>query len=262
MPDTPIPPRATRRSPRRILKGGGFLAVIAAVMVLLVYSPIFTLQHIDLDGASYLKDTDIANIAGIHRGEPLFSLKTDEVTSRLKQDLRIEDVQVRRVLPATLAVHITERRPLATIATDYGYADLDHTGKILAVHKSLANMQIPLITGFNLKEKYVGDDIGDQAAEDILYFLGKLPEGAMSQISEIAMLRPDYVVAYTTGAVQIRLGALDRLDEKAKLTKGFLEDQKATPYPVEYVDFSYTSPVIKLKQQLKASETATDEITE
>ena len=45
---------------------------------------------------------------------------------------------------------------------------------LLAVHKSLANMQIPLITGFNLKEKYVGDDIGDQAAQDILYFLGQL----------------------------------------------------------------------------------------
>jgi hypothetical protein len=41
----------------------------------------------------------------------------------------------------------------------------------------------------------------------------------MSQISEIAMLRPDYVVAYTTGAVQIRLGALDRLDERQSSRK-------------------------------------------
>ncbi|MDY6269283.1 MAG: FtsQ-type POTRA domain-containing protein [Selenomonadaceae bacterium] len=261
MPDNPIPPRATRRSPRRILKGGGFLAVIAAVMVLLVYSPIFTLQHIALDGASYLKDDDIMAIADIHRGEPLFSLKTDEVAKRLEQDLRIEDAQVRRVLPATLAVHITERRPLATIATSYGYADVDRTGKVLAVHKSLASMQIPLITGFNLHEKYVGDDVPDESLQSILYFLGQLPEGSMGQISEIAMLRPDYVVAYTTGSVQIRLGALDRLDEKAKLTKGFLEDLKASPYTIEYVDFSYTSPFIKLKDEFKKPK-ETDEITE
>ena len=255
-----IPPR-THRSPRRIIKGAIALVIIAAAMVFLVYAPIFTFQRISLDGASYLKDDDIIKIAAIHRGEPLFALKTDEVAYRLRQDLRIEDAQVRRVLPDTLAIHITERRPLATVVTDYGYADLDRTGKVLAVHKSLAQMQIPLITGLNLHEKYVGDDVSDETAQDILQFLGEIPNDALAQISEVALLRPDYVVAYTTGSVQIRLGSFERIDEKARLTQGFIEDQKSTPYPVEYVDFSYETPFIKLKVEPKAP-TETDEITE
>ena len=84
-----IPPR-THRSPRRIIKGAIALVIIAAAMVFLVYAPIFTFQRISLDGASYLKDDDIIKIAAIHRGEPLFALKTDEVAYRLRQDLRIE----------------------------------------------------------------------------------------------------------------------------------------------------------------------------
>lgn len=256
---TQIPPR--RRSPRRIIKGALALAVVLLAMVFLVYAPIFTFQRVALDGASYLKDDDIVKIADIRRGEPLFALKTDEVAYRLRQDLRIEDAQVRRVLPDTLAIHVTERRPLATALTDYGYADLDRTGKVLAVHKGLGAMQIPLITGLNLHEKYVGDDVADETAKNILAFLGELPGDALTQVSEVALLRPDYVVAYTTGAVQIRLGSFERLEEKAKLTKGFLDDQASNPYPVEYVDFSYETPFIKLKVQPKAPQD-TGEVTE
>ena len=71
---------------------------------------------------------------------------------------------------------------------------------------------------------------------------------ALNQISEIAITGPDYLVAYTTGSVQIRLGSLERLDEKAKLTMTFLEDLKTSKYPIEYVDFNYSSPFIKLAQ--------------
>lgn len=250
-----------KRSPRRIIKGAIALGVILTAMVFLVYAPIFTFQRVALDGASYLKDDDIVKIAGIRRGEPLFALKTDEVAYRLRQDLRIEDAQVRRVLPDTLAVHIVERRPLATLVTDYGYADLDRTGKVLAVHKGLAQMQIPLITGLNLHEKYVGDDVPDENVQQILTFLGALTPDGLAQLSEVSLQHPGYTIAYTTSSVQIRLGDFDRLDEKARLTQGFLEDQKSNPYPVEYVDFSYTTPFIKLKIQPKAP-TETTEITE
>ena len=211
------PQHPPRRSPRRIFKGAAALAILAAVMVFFVYAPIFTYQRLSLDGATYLKADDIERIADIHRGEPLFMLKTDAVALRLRQDLRIEDAQVRRVLPDTLAVHITERRPLATVVTDYGYADLDRSGKILAVHKDLAQMQIPLITGWNLHEKYVGDDVQDETVRQILAFLGAIPADFLTQISEIALLQPDYVVAYTTSAVQIRLGSFGPLNSGLSL---------------------------------------------
>ena len=259
MKETQLPPR--HRSPRRLIKGAMVLAVIAAAIAFLVYTPIFTFQHIALDGASYLKEDDIVKIADIRRGEPLFTVKTDEVALRLRQDLRIEDAQVRRVLPNTLAIHITERRPVATVATDYGYADLDRTGKVLAVHKSLSTMQIPILTGLNLHEKYIGDDVPDEVVQDMIGFLGRLSPEAIAQLSELSLLHPNYLVAYTTGGVQVRLGDFDRLDEKAKLTQGFLNDQQVNPYPVEYVDFSYTSPVIKLKKPLKEPKD-TGEITE
>ena len=71
---------------------------------------------------------------------------------------------------------------------------------------------------------------------------------SLNKLSEIAVVGPDYIVAYTNTAkaVQIRLGKLERLEEKARLTEDFLQDLEMNPHPVEYVDFNYTAPFIKL----------------
>ena len=178
----------------------------------------------------------------------MFQLQTDVVTKRLMQDLRIEEAIVRRSLPDKLDMIIKERKPVATVACDYGYLDMDRQGKVIDGYRALKTMAIPMITGVTLHDAYIGDDVENETVKKILYFLQQLDEESLNQISEIAITGPDYLVAYTTGSVQIRLGSLERLDEKAKLTMTFLEDLKTSKYPIEYVDFNYSSPFIKLAQ--------------
>ena len=57
---------------------------------------------------------------------------------------------------------------------------------------------------------------------------------------------PETVVAYTKNALPIRLGDLDGIADKAGLTQDFLQDQRTTRHTVEFVDFSYDAPFIKL----------------
>ena len=242
--DTEIP----KRRHRRMRKGILFLIISAVILGIAVYSPIFTLRDIRVEGTSYLTKDDIMKIAGVYRGEPLFQLQTDVVTKRLMQDLRIEEAIVRRSLPDKLDMIIKERKPVATVACDYGYLDMDRQGKVIDGYRALKTMAIPMITGVTLHDAYIGDDVENETVKKILYFLQQLDEESLNQISEIAITGPDYLVAYTTGSVQIRLGSLERLDEKAKLTMTFLEDLKTSKYPIEYVDFNYSSPFIKLAQ--------------
>ena len=95
---------------------------------------------------------------------------------------------------------------------------------------------------------YIGDEVQDEQVKGILDFLQRLNAETLNQISEVSIAEPDYVVMYTATAqsVQIRLGKLERLDEKAHLTEDFLRDLAKNPRAVEYVDFNYTAPVIKL----------------
>lgn len=239
-----------RRNFSRFFKGLIFLVVSAAVLGFFVYVPFFTLNEIRLDGAKYLTEEDIMRIGNIYMGEQLFRLETDVVQSRLSKDLRIEEVSVRRHLPHTLEIKIKERRPIATIRCNYGYLDLDHNGTVLDSYRTLKTMQIPMITGATANDLYIGDELDDEVVKKVLGFLRLLDEDTLNRLSEIAIVEADYIVMYSATAkpVQIRIGKLERLEEKAHLTADFLRDLETNPHAVEYVDFNYTAPVIKLAE--------------
>ena len=250
--------RKVRRSPRRIIKGLLFLLICGSIMGIVIYSPLFTFQRLDLNGNSYLNSDDVMEIGRIQKGTPLFQLKTDEITQNLMHDLRIESAVVRRRLPDTIEIDITERVPVATAICDYGYIDFDRQGKVIHSYRSLHKMPIPLITGTTLHDLYIGDDNKDEQVAQILMFLQKLNADALNQISEINMANPEQITAYTTNGVQIRLGSMERLDEKAKLTQDFLDNLPGSRHSIEYVDFSYTAPFIRLKHMPKEKETVVD----
>lgn len=233
-------------SSRRVLKGAFYLLGIAAVIAGLIYSPLFTFQQLVVHGNIHLDEAELCEIARIQYGARLFELKTDAMTANLLRDLRIESAVVRRQLPNKIEMDIVERIPVATVACDYGYLDFDRQGKVIASYRSLKGADIPIVTGVKLRDLYIGDDNNNAQVAKVLLFLGKIDPADIGQISEVNITVPSAVVAYTKTALPIRLGELERIPEKAGLTQDFLQDQKTTRHTVEYVDFSYDAPFIKL----------------
>ena len=194
----------------------------------------------------HLDENELCEIARIHYGQRLFELKTDEMTTNLLRDLRIESAVVRRQLPHKIEMDIVERIPVATVACDYGYLDFDRQGKVIASYRSLKGADIPIITGVKLRDLYIGDDNTDPQVAQAISFLARIDPADIGEISEVSLRNPDAVVAYTKTALPIRLGQLTGIPDKAALTQDFLRDQKTTRHTVEYVDFSYDAPFIKL----------------
>ena len=201
-------------------------------MAIVVYTPIFTLQRVEVSGISYLTREQVLEIGRIHTGEPLFQLQTDAVAQNLMHDLRIESAVVRRRLPDRHEDEVVERKPVGTVAGADGVQDLAPKGKL---------------TGKEVKGLYLGDEVKDENVKKVLYFLSQIDTEALNQISEVNIANPDGVVAYANSSVQIRLGKLDRLDEKAVLTADFVKSLKTSRHAIDYVDFSYEAPFIKLK---------------
>ena len=102
--------KVRRRSGRRLFKGIVFLAICGVIIGMFVYVPFFTLKEVKLVGAEHLTAEDILKAGDIYIGEPMFKLETDTVKNRLSQDLRIESVTVRRIVPNTLEITIKERK--------------------------------------------------------------------------------------------------------------------------------------------------------
>ena len=233
-------------SSRRILRGTFYLLCASGIIAVLVYSPLFTFQQLVVHGNVHLDENELCEIARIHYGQRLFELKTDEMTTNLLRDLRIESAVVRRQLPHKIEMDIVERIPVATVACDYGYLDFDRQGKVIASYRSLKGADIPIITGVKLRDLYIGDDNNDPQVAQAISFLARIDPADIGEISEVSLRNPDAVVAYTKTALPIRLGQLTGIPDKAALTQDFLRDQKTTRHTIEYVDFSYDAPFIKL----------------
>ena len=231
---------------RRVLKGAFYLLCASGILAALIYSPLFTFQQLVVRGSVNLDETELCEIARIHYGQRLFELKTDEMTTNLLRDLRIESAVVRRQLPNKIEMEIVERMPVATVACDYGYLDFDRQGKVIASYRTLKGADIPIITGIKLRDLYIGDDNSDPQVASVISFLSRIDPADIGQISEVNITVPNAVVAYTKNALPIRLGCLEGIPDKAGLTQDFLQDQKTTRHTIEYVDFSYDAPFIKL----------------
>lgn len=224
------------------------LAVLIAFF-LFINSSYFTVGTVVVEGNKYIAVEDVLRVAGVPEQVNIFRLKTPEIKDRLMSDLRVAEVQVERKFPATISIHIQERQPLAFVANQYGFVEIDRQGIVMAAFKNLKQVKIPVITGVRLGNVYVGDQVNNPGLLNVLTYLAALDEEVLNQLSEVNIKSADELVAYTTSSIYIRVGDNQRLMEKAKLTGEILQEISAKKMVVEYIDLNYTSPIIKIRDK-------------
>lgn len=242
----------TERGEKKSMSASMFIGLLFSLVVLIaafmfVNSAYFAVGNVLVEGNKYLAQDEVYRIAGVPEQINIFRLNTNEIRKRLSNDLRIATVDVARHFPATIVITVSERRPIAYLAGNYGFVEVDKQGIILAVHKNIKQSHVPIITGFRAGGAYVGDKIEDFQAKQLLIFLSLLEDSAISQLSEINA-SGERLTAYTTKAVNIRLGDFNRLDEKSRLLGNILAEVQQKKLNVEYIDLTYASPFIKVKQ--------------
>lgn len=242
----------TRKS-KRIISTQGFIGLLLVLIILIagvlfIKSSYFTVGSVIVEGNKYISVEDVYRIADIPESINIFSLNTANIKTRLLHDLRVDETDVSRQFPGTIVITIKERKPMAYVASNYGFLEIDKQGVVLAVFKNLKQINVPMITGTRLENEYVGDKIENQAVKKIVNYLSLLDEVTLNQLSEINIKPSDEIIAYTLNSIHIRLGNSERLADKAKLTNEMLRELEGKKIMVEYIDLSYESPVIKFKQ--------------
>lgn len=228
-----------------------WLAVLAVLIAffLFINSAYFVVGSVFVEGNKYVTVEEVLRIAGVPERINIFKLKTSEIKDRLLNDLRVSEVAVERSFPASITIRIKERQPLAFVASQYGFVEIDRQGIVMAAFKNLKQVKVPLITGVRFGNVYVGDQVNNPGLASVLTYLAALDETTLNQLSEVNIKSPDELVAYTTDSVHIRVGDNQRLTEKAKLTNEILQEIFVKNMVVEYIDLNYTSPIIKLRGQ-------------
>lgn len=226
-----------------------FVAVLLTLVVLtaIVWSPMFALKQVEIKGQTSLTEDEIFRIMGVYRGESLVLIQPDESARLLMQDLRIAQASVQRVFPAGLVVQLRERVPVAVVACDYGYLGIDEEGRVVSAGRIWKTQDVPFIAGREYHDLYIGDVLQDDELKGLLYYLAQLDTEQRTRLDKVSIDSDGYATAYVVGSVEIRIGKLERLDEKVRLTQDFLAELKTAKHPIEYIDLNFTSPFIKFR---------------
>jgi len=241
------------RQPERSMPSKAFVFWLLILIVLIagllfLRSNFFTVGSVVIEGNSNMTIADVYRAAEFPAKINIFRLNTSEIKSRLLCDLRVSAVDVHRQFPATIVISLTERNPLAYVANDFGFVQLDKQGVVLVALKNIKQMNVPIITGVQLGSIYVGDKVEEASVKNVLAYLAALDPPTLNQFSEININSSGVLTAYTINDIVIRLGNSDRLTEKAKVTCDILRDIGDKKTAVEYIDLNYASPYIKIRQ--------------
>ena len=211
------------RAAGRVLFIGVLLA--AAVLALTVF---FRVDTITVEGAARYSPEEIAAGLDVKQGDNLYLWNKIKVTDALLERFPyLETVQIRRHLPDTLVVTVTECMAAVAVPADGGYYYLSEQGKLL--EQSTADGGLPLVTGVTLSGLTPGQMVQpaqDAYADALLEILQTMDAGDMLTGLRFINLQDltDIRIGYE-GRFDIRIGTMDELAYRLRFAKTVIDER-------------------------------------
>lgn len=133
-------------------------AAVLAVLLLFSMSPLFTVKSFVVTGNKYYLKNEILTMGNCKTGGNIF-WDTDcaDIKKRLEQDAYMESVKVKRLLPSTVSIELSERAQLAAIVYGEKFVVIDGNGIVL--RKTEVEPEITILRGLTISRLEMGEII-------------------------------------------------------------------------------------------------------
>lgn len=102
-----------REGGRRVFVVLGVIVALACALVvgglLLGNSSVFAIKNVEVTGAEHLTEAELNALAPIPEGTTLFNVDAEMLERSIERDAWVQDVTIKRKLPSTLEIVVTER---------------------------------------------------------------------------------------------------------------------------------------------------------
>ena len=135
------------------------LAVIVLMVIFALKAPAFNISKYEVEGNRYYTDDEIVNMGHADMGVNIFTgVDCGDIRDRLMRDPYMVRVSVRRKLPSTISIDITERTQVAGVVYGDSYVVIDEEGIVL--RKTTVDPKVTILRGLNISSMTVGEPIG------------------------------------------------------------------------------------------------------
>lgn len=231
--------RFTRRSRRRRvawLSAAITAVVLVGLVTVAVYSPLLALRTVTVVGTSRVDAAAVREAVGDQVGKPLALVDFARVKAELSRFPLIRSFVTETVPPDTLVIRVTERAPVASVATASGYSVVDPAG--VEIEKSADRPpSLPLIDVGATNAK-------GPAFQAVVAVLLALPPSVLGKVDSVTAQTNDDVTLTLTGASQtVVWGSAENSQLKARVLVALMKTQSPSS-PVKYDVSAPTNPVV------------------
>lgn len=170
----------------------------------------FKLEDVIVEGRMRTDKAQILSLLNLRRGKPLLSLDLEEAKEKLEKISWVKSAQVKRQLPNTLFIRISEKEPVSLWHNKGKTYLMDRDGELVETKEPHKHKGLPIITGNN----------APQHMKDLMALLEKFA-GLKSRV---------------TAATHLRASRWDlRLDDKVDVKLPEKDTEQALAYLLDLV---------------------------
>ena len=153
---------------KTILKLLFIFAIIIGISLFLFVSPVFNIKNIEVNGNSKINVEEIKSLSKLTLEENIFKFSAKQVKAGVKENAYIDTVEVKRKIPNTVQLNVTERKAKYQLEFGNAFAYLDGNGNILEI--SSENNQMPIIRGYETPQENIksGNKLVDNDCNKLL----------------------------------------------------------------------------------------------
>lgn len=217
-----------------------FTVLVLESVFLLLASPLLEVQNVTVDGATIRSSDKIIQTAGLQRPGNIFRAPVGRAETRLAGLPEVHTVRVERRLPRTLAIVVTERRPMATVMTQQGCWWMDEGGLIFRqVGKPLGDRPILALAPRKIT---VGQTLPLVALSAALNCLEQLPGLPLARNVRLHVDEAQEAWLNNPDGFKVRLGPLDNAPERLTVTARLLNGPDGPALMKKAIALDMTTP--------------------
>lgn len=124
------------------------------------HSPNYRVSEIQIKGNNKINQDEIRKKIQSCLGRNIFSLNLKRIEEKLEEDVRMKNVRVKKILPASILIEVEEKTPVLWISLpagfvnheDYGLYGLSSDQEIIPLDKNDLSFDLPIVSGVEVEE--------------------------------------------------------------------------------------------------------------
>jgi len=209
-----------------ILKWTTFIGIMLGGIIYLLLSPIFNINEIKITGNTKISEEEILNLSQVQKGDNIFQKTRYTIMEKIKRNTYIKEVKIKRKLPSTLYIEVTERDIAYQIEYNENYVYLDSQGYILEISPEKQNVII--LRGCSTQEFEKTKRINEQDLENLkMVFQIKNEMKTINKNEQITYIdisnKEEYIIYLESERKTIFLGDGSNLKDKILNIEKILE---------------------------------------